>query len=125
MADQPNAPAVSFSKDLPVEDRRVHTRVPAARPAKLLHVGTARFIPATTSNVSRGGALLCLTREKPVKAGDQIEVAIDWDDSPVISENTMVRARVVRVIPIDHTQQAVAVCYEQPSSQQAGLRAVA
>ncbi|TVQ32631.1 MAG: PilZ domain-containing protein [Phycisphaeraceae bacterium] len=98
------------------QDRRRSTRRSLMLQCKLHHCSSSRFIGATTSNVSDGGALICVQRDKPIAAGDRVEVAIDWDKSPLVQQQAMLPAHVVRVTPIDHHLQAVAVAYDQPAA---------
>jgi len=97
-------------------ERRRSARRGLMLQCKLHHCSSSRFIGATTSNVSDGGALICMQRDKPIAAGDRVEVAIDWDKSPLVQQKAMLPAHVVRVTPIDHHLQAVAVAYDQPAA---------
>lgn len=95
-------------------ERRRHAREHAARPFKLVQRG-GRYVGGLTSNVSPGGALVCVERARAIAPGDEVRIAIDWIDKPVISESMMIKARVVRVTPMDHHTQAVALCYDAPA----------
>lgn len=97
-----------------IVDRRRDERVPCALGAKVFLPTSVRFAPAQTANVSRGGALVRIERDRPIRAGDRVQVVIVNPDSAsvVVEAKTMRPARVVRVTPIDHYHQAVALAFE-------------
>lgn len=94
-------------------DRRRSPRRVAVRPVKVFLSEKARYTPAVSSNVSDGGALLRLDRERAIRIGDRVSIAIDWGRSGLIPHQSMKEARVLRVIPIDCHHQAVAVRYDE------------
>jgi len=94
-------------------DRRRSERRVAVRPVKMFMSGSGRYTPATSSNISDGGALLRLDRERAVRIGDRVSIAIDWGKAGIVSHESMVEARILRVIPIDCHHQAIAIRYEQ------------
>lgn len=100
-------------------DRRQHPRTTATRPAKVFLPSALRYAPAQTSDVSAGGALVCVERARALKAGDVIEVvsaADRYSQGGVIESKSMVRGRIVRVTPMDHHQQAVAIRFDEPQT---------
>ncbi len=101
----------------PGEERRIFPRRFVILPAKMFHHGRGDYVGGVTSNVSISGALLCIDREKNVCVNDVLDVAIDWDDSPVLREEKMKRARIVRVTPMDFHHQAVAVQFVQADEE--------
>jgi hypothetical protein len=104
--------------DLGQPDRRGSERVDMVRPLKVYDPKADRFFPGRTSNVSAGGALLCIRRSMPIQAGDRVDVGIaglDAGDEPMRLAN-MRSARVVRVSAIDALEQAVAVHFNEPSA---------
>ncbi|MGD9691468.1 MAG: PilZ domain-containing protein [Phycisphaerales bacterium] len=105
----------SQSPDLTTERRR-HPRIASVRPAKVFVPEALRFAPAQTTDLSEGGALLCVDRSRPLAPGDVIEVLVTPKDPGLSTVSEMTRARVVRVTPVDHFQQAVAVEYDAPAT---------
>ncbi len=93
-------------------ERRRHARYTVVRPCKVRDCRTLVYSPGQTSDVSAGGALLCLERVRPVMVGDELEVAVAWTPGAVLGSETMVKARVKRVTPIDHYHQAIALEFE-------------
>lgn len=93
-------------------DRRKHPRQDVVRTCKVLHERFGALLAATTSNVSVGGALLCMERVRPLAAGDRVQVAIDWRGVGVLEQGALMPARVIRVTAMDHHQQAVAIAYD-------------
>jgi len=119
------APRSSDTTDRPGEDRRKPTRpvqigerrrsprTPVVKQCKVFHRRLARFVGGETSNVSSTGLLLRVDRARPVMVGDEIQVAVAWDRRVQMLPAQSLRAgRVVRVTPIDHHHQAIAVAFE-------------
>ncbi len=92
-------------------DRRRHPRLNAVRPAKVFLPEALRFAPAQTTDISQSGALLCVDRARTLAPGDMIEVLVPPPGAAMAEAKNMTPARVVRVTPVDHFQQAVAVEY--------------
>ena len=90
-------------------DRRRHERVPLVRRGKLRAPGWVRFAPFDTANISISGVLLSVDAALPLKAGDHIELAIAFDDEPILVSEHAVRAIVRRVTPINHATQAIGI----------------
>jgi len=93
-------------------ERRRHPRLTLVRPCKVRDCRTLVFSPGLTSDVSVSGALLRIDRTRPIAPGDELEVAVAWTRDAVLSAQSMVRAKVRRVTPIDHHHQSVAVEFE-------------
>jgi hypothetical protein len=103
-------------------DRRRHARYQVVRPCKVRDRRTLVFSPGMTADVSASGALLRIDRVRPILPGDEMEVAVAWTPNAVLGSDTLVRAVVKRVTPIDHYHQAVAVEFE---AKNAATRAAA
>ncbi|MEC9372544.1 MAG: PilZ domain-containing protein [Planctomycetota bacterium] len=108
-------PEANLSLDDGAERRRSERQV-IVRPGKVFLRTALRYVPATTSNVSAGGALLCVDRSRPIRAGELVEIAIDWNQAAIVRQDELSPARVVRVTPMDCHHQAVAVAFERPAS---------
>lgn len=93
------------------KERRAFTREPLSRPCKVLRHETRKYAPATTRDLSSGGALLEIRSTRPVRVGERLGVGVAWSHSPIINADSMVEAKVVRVHPIDKDRQAVAVSF--------------
>lgn len=99
---------------IPTIERRASLRLAASYPAKMYDRRAERYFAAETCNVSETGALLKVQRSMPVIAGDVFDLAVTQKaPSVVIGKKNLVPAIVVRVIPIDHYSQAVAVRYDR------------
>lgn len=94
-------------------DRRTSERRVEVRAVKIFLEASGRYVPAMTSNVSEGGALVRLDRAQPLRSGDQVAITIHRDDAGVVSHEHMRQARIVRVTPMDCHHQAVAIRYDQ------------
>lgn len=105
---------MTVQTDDAIVDRRRDERVPCALGAKVYLPTSVRFASAQTANVSRGGALVRIERDRPIRAGERVQVAIVKPESlsAIVEAKTMRPARVVRVTPIDHFHQAVALAFE-------------
>ncbi len=97
-------------------NRRRHVRHTLARPCTLHSTGAADPIPATTANVSAGGALLCVPRCRDFAAGESVSLVIGFIDETDLAGAPYRRARVVRVTPMDCHQQALALEFEKRQS---------
>lgn len=103
--------------DEPVgEERRRHHRITTTRPAKVFLPGALRYAASETTDISSGGALLRVDRARAMCKGDRVDVAVVSPGQPaaVLESKSMIPARVVRVTPIDHFHQAVAIEFETP-----------
>lgn len=111
----PAAPSpLPFSTAQP-SDRRRYRRVAVAKPAKIFLRDALRYAPAETTDVSAGGALIRVDRARAMRPGDAVDIAVGGPGAPaVIASDAMIEARIVRVLPIDHFHQAVAVEFKQP-----------
>lgn len=93
-------------------DRRQHQRDIIVRPCKVRDAQSLRYIPAKTSDYSRGGALLCVGSEHNFKSGDTIEVGIAWANEAVLADERLTPARVKRVSLIDEHFQALGIEFD-------------
>jgi len=95
-------------------DRRQAERIDVVRPAKVLNCRAQKYIAAETCNLSQTGAMVKIDRSHPVSMGDELEVGIDWSQSPgLLSKTEMVPAKVIRVAAIDYVSQSVAVQFQR------------
>lgn len=92
-----------------LSERREHNRQPMVRLCKVRDRRTASFAPGQIADYSLGGALIRIDRARPFGPGDEIDLAVAWDDKPIVSAESLIRARIRRVTPIDHHHQAVAI----------------
>ncbi len=102
--------------DTTMSDRRRHPRFPGAHAAKVFLPRALRFAGAETADLSASGALLRVDRSRTLSTGDEVEIAIAHANEAVAAAALMRRARVVRVLPMDHYHQAVAVEFAVPDS---------
>lgn len=105
--------------DMPVgEERRRHPRTITTRPAKVFLPAALRYAASETTDISASGALLRVDRARPICKGDRVDLAVIAPGQPaaVLESKDMVQARVVRVTPIDHYHQAVAVEFVAPAA---------
>lgn len=94
-------------------ERRRHPRHTIIRDCKLRNVASTAFTPAWTTDLSLGGALLCLSNKRPYATGDRLEIALPHDErTPLVSSDDLVPARVRRVVPIDRHHVAVGVEFD-------------
>lgn len=98
-------------------DRRRHVRLDVERPCKVVFPAGRRSLSARTSNVSVTGALLRVDSPRLLSPGETIRLAISWTNAPIIREDQLVSARVVRALGIHGEAQTVAVEFAQSSQQ--------
>lgn len=94
-------------------DRRRYERVPLVRRGKFRVPGWVRFAPCHTTNISHTGVLLCLSTEHPLVAGDEVELAIAFNDESLLPSEATTRAVVRRVTTINHSTQAVGLEFRE------------
>lgn len=94
-------------------ERRLHARQTVTRPCTLFRRRTQRFVSARTCDISTGGALIEIETARPLVEGESLEVGIAWTASPVISQTSLVEAKIVRVLHRDATHQLVAVRFDR------------
>jgi len=82
------------------------------RACKVRDRRTLLFSAGKTSDISVGGAMLRVDRARAFAPGDELDVAIAWGNDAVLTGDSLVRATVRRVMPIDHHHQAVAVQFD-------------
>jgi hypothetical protein len=92
-------------------ERRRFERVPCARPCKVLHPASMRYMAARTLDFSPGGALLELSQHRPLRSGDRVDVMIDWDQRGVVGRETTREAVVVRTGEPEGLRQRVGVAF--------------
>lgn len=93
-------------------ERRRHTRHTMVRTCKVRDRRTLLFSAGKTSDISISGALVRVDRIRPFAAGDELELIISWGEDAVLSSAGIVKAKVRRVLPIDHHHQAIAIEFD-------------
>jgi hypothetical protein len=96
----------------PAPEKRRTPRQPLARPAKVYHHPTGRYLIARTCDVSAGGALLRVESARPLRPGDEVEVLIAWRDRVLLEAADQAPGRVTRVMPTGARSQLAAVEFE-------------
>jgi hypothetical protein len=79
----------------------------------MLRVSTQRYESAVTTNVSVGGALMEIAAGREFSAGEELLIAIAWNDAAVVRSNEMIRAEVVRSLRGPSGRQMVALRFTQ------------
>lgn len=98
-------------------NRRLHSRFAANIECKVLRCAASKYDIAKTGDVSAGGALLLVRTTRPVCIGEEIEIAVNWADRPLLLADEMVGARVVRVGPVLDGSQLVAIRFDRVQEQ--------
>lgn len=106
-------------------ERRHTPRLAIDRPAKIYCPLTRRYYAARTLDVSRAGAMVSVTTPRTLRTGDEIDLAIEWNDRAVIPQASMVRARITRIAARIGDHQAVGVQFAEDVSLHAALSAAA
>jgi c-di-GMP-binding flagellar brake protein YcgR len=104
-------------------ERRQHERLQTTRGCKLRAVARPGFSPAQTTNLSLGGALLCVPNDRPYAPGDEVELALPLQGQSLVRSDELIRARIRRVVPIDHHQQALGLQFAEELVHEAALAA--
>lgn len=104
-------------------ERRRSERHAMVRPCKVRDRRSLLFSPGQTSDLSDEGALLRLEGFRPFAQGDEVELLVAWAHEGVLSSDSLVQAKVVRVIPIDFHHQAVAIQFGAPGASPARVAA--
>lgn len=81
----------------------------------------ALFLGAETSNLSRTGALLEVVSRRPLRVGEAVEVGIGFGRGAVLSGGSLVPGRVVRSMVALEGRQRIAVAFDRPVDEVAGL----
>lgn len=95
-----------------IDERRQHYRVPIAKPCKVFHPATRRYLPGRTTDVSAGGALLRVNAPRPLVPGDEIEMYIAWNNRSLLTTSEQMRGRVTRTL-FDGNEQIIAIEFAQ------------
>ena len=104
-------------------DRRRHDRLDTIRGCKVRSVARPGFAPAQTTNLSLGGALLRVPGDRPFAPGDEVELALPVEGQTLVRSDELIRARVRRVVPIDHHHQALGLQFQSELIHEAALAA--
>lgn len=115
--DRPGEDRRPAQRPVQIGERRRAPRSMVVKHCKVFHRRLARFVGGETSNVSNTGLLLRIDRARPVMVGDEVQVAVAWDQRiQMLPSHSLRSGRVVRVTPIDHHHQAIAVAFEDVHS---------
>lgn len=95
-------------------ERRLAPRVSVSKPCKVFRRNTQRYIGARTNDVSAGGALLEVHSPRAICAGERLDIGVAWSRSPILLEDALVEARVVRAGGFAGQRQSVAVVFGVP-----------
>lgn len=110
-------------------ERRAFPRFQVTRPCKVFHRNSQRYLAARTTDVSAYGALLRVDSPRLMQAGEELDVAVAWEDQTMLPRESLVRATVVRLGPSTIADadrcQTVAVRFTAPVREAAYLAAVA
>ncbi len=98
-------------------NRRLHPRYAVGIDCKLIRKAASRYDAARTGDVSAGGALLEVSTARPIRAGETLEIAVNWAHRPVLTSDELTSARVVRVEPLMSGKQRVAIRFDRPQEQ--------
>ncbi|MBX9736643.1 MAG: PilZ domain-containing protein [Phycisphaerales bacterium] len=98
-------------------DRRRHARLNMTRPCKVVVRSAQRFLAARTTNVSVTGALIEVLADRPLSVGEVIDVAISWNDAPIVRSSELVTAEITRALVGPSGTQTIGVRF---ASQGAG-----
>jgi hypothetical protein len=110
----------------PKNPERRHTpRLLMDRRAKVYCPLTRRFYAARTLDVSRTGAMISVTTPRTLRVGDEIEVAIAWNDRAVIPQSAMVKGIIMRVAARIGDHQALGIQFADEISLHEVLSAAA
>lgn len=90
-------------------ERRRHARQLVTKPCKVRDGRTARFIVGETTDVSEGGALIRLSRTRPMFVGDELHIVVTSTSRLLVRERDMIRGHIRRVVQLEDSSQAVAV----------------
>ena len=109
-------PVMVIEKKRAIERRR-HQRHTTIRACKVRDRRTLLFAPGKTTDLSVSGALIRVDRVRPFAQGDELDLVVAWDNDAIVPGDSMIRATVRRVMPIDYHHQAVAIQFEAPAEQ--------
>lgn len=97
-------------------DRRRWTRVKASLPCKARLAGEVRYAPGVSHDLSRGGACIEVRSQRPVGAGERLEVLLARAGSALIEAKDARAARIVRVERLSDATWRIAVAYERAAA---------
>jgi len=93
-------------------ERRIAERLELKRLAKVMHHPSHRYLPANTRNISTTGALIEIITTRPLAAGDNLDLFVDFDDTDVLTNENAVSATIVRVHEWTDERQTVAIHFQ-------------
>ncbi len=93
-------------------ERRVAERIELKRLAKVMHHPSHRYLPASTRNISTTGALIEVVTTRPLAAGDNLDVFVDFDDTKVLDNSNAVSATIIRVQEWTDERQTIAIHFQ-------------
>ena len=94
-----------------LNDRRSHRRFDVQRPGKVFRRSNQQYVPASSRDLSFGGALLEVESERGFNVGEVLDVGIALTQKAVVPSAALLRAVVVRSHAVGEHRQLVAVRY--------------
>ncbi len=107
-----------------IEERRQSPRIDLTRLGKLYDPRSRKFLPCSTCNLSRGGAMLEVVGRLPLCAGDRLMLGLPTTSrQALVTANEMVEVEVVRALPTTDNRQGIAVRFVAPAAPSLALAA--
>ena len=94
-----------------LNDRRSHRRFDVQRPGKVFRRSNQQYVPASSRDLSFGGALLEVESERGFNVGEVLDVGIALTQKAVVPSAALLRGVVVRSHAVGEHRQLVAVRY--------------
>ncbi|MBL8764268.1 MAG: PilZ domain-containing protein [Phycisphaerae bacterium] len=104
------------ANDVPARERRAHERHNMLCPGKVFHIRSHRFLPARTINLSTYGALLEVQSDRPLIAGETLDVGVAVTDTPILRAEALINSKVIRSSLSGDGNQRVAVQFSRAMS---------
>jgi c-di-GMP-binding flagellar brake protein YcgR len=94
-------------------ERRRHSRHSVTHACKIYHRPSRQYLSAQTCDLSNGGVLIRVTSGRPLTVGDHVDIAVDWADRSLVTTDSMLRGRVVRIAGGIGRHQSVALEFQE------------
>ncbi len=94
-----------------INDRRSHRRFHVQRPGKVFRPASKQYVPASSLDLSFGGALLEVESERSFDVGEVLDVGLALTQKAVVPSSALIRGIVVRSTALGEQRQLVAVRY--------------
>ncbi len=91
------------------KERRRYARRSVAKPCKIFHCPSRRYLAAKTCDLSSGGALIHLENGRPLAPGEEVLLVVDWNGKNILPSDRMVHGTVVRVAGAIGRHQSIGV----------------